>query len=355
MRNFWPKRTISLVPGRRLSFPAGLSGLFLALAPVVAPGAAHGAEQPQLALPIRCELGRDCWLVNRVDMDPGPGVRDYACKGRTYDGHKGTDIAIRDLEVMNKGVAVLASAAGIVRGGRDGMADVDFTKKGGPKIESRECGNGVVLAHGDGWETQYCHMRRGSVMVRLGDKVEKGQQLGLVGHSGRAQFPHVHLSVRLKQKVIDPFAGLGRTENCRPGPKPLWEPETLARLGQDTTAVFHVGFASGAPKPDAARAGRLNGKTMPAIAPALVLWADIYWVNEGDELIISITAPNGTVLTRRAQSIKKTQARYFGFAGKKRKLQRWPEGVYRGEIVLRRVSGTAKKMEIKVTRDIEIR
>jgi len=355
MRYFWRKRTTTLVPGRWLSFPAGFLGLFLALALVFAPGAAGGAEQPELALPIRCEPGRDCWLVNRVDMDPGSGVRDYACKGRTYDGHKGTDIAIRDRAAMNKGVAVLAAAAGTVRGGRDGMADVDFTKKGGPRIEGRKCGNGVILAHGNGWETQYCHMRRGSIMVRPGEKVKKGQQLGLVGHSGRAQFPHVHLSVRMKQKVIDPFAGLGQTENCRQGTRPLWDPETLARLNQDTTAVFHVGFASGAPKPDAARAGRLNGKTMPAIAPALVLWADMYWVEKGDELIFSIIAPNGAELIRRSQSIKKTQARYFGFAGKKRQLRRWPEGAYRGEIVLRRVSGDERKTEIKVTRDIKIR
>ena len=63
---------------------------------------AHGAEAkpPALGLPIRCRPGEDCWLVNLVDVDPGPGRRDYACGKMTYDGHKGTDIAIRDLAVM---------------------------------------------------------------------------------------------------------------------------------------------------------------------------------------------------------------------------------------------------------------
>lgn len=321
---------------------------------------ASGAGQPELALPIRCEPGRDCWLVNRVDLDPGPGVRDYACQGRTYDGHKGTDIAIRDLGAMRKGVPVLASASGTVRGGRDGMADIDFTKKGAPKVAGRECGNGVVVVHGDGWETQYCHMRRGSVAVRPGDQVKKGQQLGLVGHSGRAQFPHVHLTVRLNKKVIDPFVGLRRAEDCGPGLRPLWDRATLARLGRETTAVYNAGFAPGAPKPETARSGRLNGKTMSRNAPALVMWADMYWVEEGDQILFSILSPDGTVLVRRVLPINKNQARYFALVGKKRRLKAWPQGVYRGQVTLRRIkgagkTGTRKKTEFKAERQIEIR
>jgi D-3-phosphoglycerate dehydrogenase len=49
------------------------------------------------------------------------------------------------------------------------------------EIAGRECGNGVVIAHEDGWETQYCHMRRGSVAVQPGERVARGQTLGLVG------------------------------------------------------------------------------------------------------------------------------------------------------------------------------
>ena len=147
------------------------------------------AKPPALGLPIRCMPGKDCWLVNFVDVDPGPGRRDYACLKRTYDGHKGTDIAIRDLVAMKKGIPVLASAAGVVKATRDGMRDVDVTLAGLESVKGRECGNGLVLDHGAGWETQYCHMRRGSVAVHKGDSVNRGQKLGLVGISGRAQFP----------------------------------------------------------------------------------------------------------------------------------------------------------------------
>ena len=62
---------------------------------------------PELSLPIRCQPARDCWLANYVDVDPGPGISDFACAKRSYDGHKGIDLAIRDLIEMKKGVPVV--------------------------------------------------------------------------------------------------------------------------------------------------------------------------------------------------------------------------------------------------------
>ena len=63
--------------------------------------AARAAEPPPppgggFVLPIDCLPGRTCWVMNYPDMDPGPRAADPACGPRTYDGHKGTDIAIRD-------------------------------------------------------------------------------------------------------------------------------------------------------------------------------------------------------------------------------------------------------------------
>lgn len=36
-------------------------------------------------------LGRDLFMNNHVDLDPGPGILDYMCGTRTYDGHTGQD------------------------------------------------------------------------------------------------------------------------------------------------------------------------------------------------------------------------------------------------------------------------
>ena len=85
----------------------------------------HGARRAalDLALPIDCRPGVDCWILRYVDHDPGPGVRDYACGKLAGDGHKGTDFAIRDQAAMVAGVEVRAAAAGIVDALRDGMPD----------------------------------------------------------------------------------------------------------------------------------------------------------------------------------------------------------------------------------------
>ena len=63
-------------------------------------------------------------------------------------------------------------------------------------------GNCVVLDHGQGLLTLYLHMSKFS--VKEGDEVEKGQQLGLSGGTGRATGPHLHLAVRWQGVYLNP-------------------------------------------------------------------------------------------------------------------------------------------------------
>ncbi|MDA1089418.1 MAG: M23 family metallopeptidase [Proteobacteria bacterium] len=315
--------------------------------------------RPTLSLPINCQPARDCWLVNFVDVDSGPGVRDYTCGKRSYDGHKGIDLAIRDLTEMIKGVPVVASADGVVKAVRDGMEDIDVTIAGLKSVEGRECGNGLVVRHRGGWETQYCHLRRGSVAVKAGDAVSQGQRLGLVGNSGRAQFPHVHLSVRQGKTVIDPFVGVvqegGGAKKCGLGPAPLWSKAALAALSVPATALFNAGFAVAAPDPKVARSGLLAAAQLPSDAPALVLWVDMYWVEAGDQLRFSIIGPGGKPITSKTIAITMTQARRFSFVGKKRKASSWPAGSYRGEVLLSRKAGAGSPLRLSVVRVVELR
>ena len=66
-------------------------------------------------------------------------------------------------------------------------------------------GNCVVLDHGQGLLTLYLHLSKFS--VKEGETVEKGQQIGLSGGTGRATGPHLHLSVRWQGVYLNP-AGL---------------------------------------------------------------------------------------------------------------------------------------------------
>lgn len=83
---------------------------------------------------------------------------------------------------MEQGVSVLSAAPGIVRRVRDGVKDVALkTPASREAMTGRECGNGVLIDHGDGWETQYCHLKLRSVRVTVGQQIERGDELGLIG------------------------------------------------------------------------------------------------------------------------------------------------------------------------------
>lgn len=278
----------------------------------------------ELAWPAACDLGQTCHIQQYADHDPGQGATDYTCGLLSYDGHDGTDIALPSRAAMQAGVQVLAAAPGVVKGIRDGI--VDFV----PKVAGKECGNGVVIGHVDGWETQYCHMRQGSVLVHPGEKVETGTPLGLIGQSGMADFPHVHLSVRHNGEKIDPFAPDGNSA-CSPTPGPtLWSvPEPYEPGG-----FLAAGFAAAVPTFEAIRAG-LPTDPLPAQALAVVLWAYAFGTRAGDEMTFTITGPQGTLL-QETVGLDKAQAQMFRAMGKKLTAAAWPQGAYHGTVTLTR-------------------
>lgn len=63
-------------------------------------------------------------------------------------------------------------------------------------------GNCVVIDHGQGLLTLYLHMSK--FAVKEADVVEKGQQIGLSGGTGRATGPHLHVAVRWQGVYLDP-------------------------------------------------------------------------------------------------------------------------------------------------------
>ena len=193
-------------------------------------------------------------MQNFFDHDAGPDRRDYACGRLSYDGHSGTDFRVADVPAMMRGVTVVAAAPGTVKGVRDGMADINLAEIGREALKGKDAGNGVVIDHGDGWETQYSHLRKGSVLVRRGQTVEAGTPLGLIGMSGAAEFPHVDFSVRHQGQEIDPFTGTADPTACGETGQTLWRGEVLAGLKYQPTGGLVSGFASD--RPSRIRPGR---------------------------------------------------------------------------------------------------
>ena len=144
-----------------------------------------------------------------VDHDlKNPGyLQDYRCNSRTYDfngyNHSGTDFIAYPFPwrlLDTDSVTVVAAAAGIILRKEDGHSD-------------RNCGltntrdNVVVLVHADGSQSTYAHMKKGSVTTKaVGETIEIGEYLGVVGSSGASTAPHLHFEVKDPAgNLIDPF------------------------------------------------------------------------------------------------------------------------------------------------------
>ncbi len=282
------------------------------------------------SFPADCRLGKSCWIFNYPDATPGPERGDFRCNHLTYDAHKGTDIGVRDLAAMRHGVGVMSVADGTVLRTRDSINDDGRAPNG------RDCGNGVVVSHGGGWETQYCHLRRGSIAVRPGDIVRRGMPLGMVGMSGRAEFPHVHFEIRHAGRPIDPFTGLRTGSGCGRAERALWRDD--ARPAYEAVQIYAAGFATGKVDLAAIQRDASSPMTFADEAPAIVLWVTMLGVRPGDRLSMRITSPDGTALFTNQTEIRRAQLRRLVFGGRRLRQSRWPPGTYIGEASLTRKS-----------------
>lgn len=77
--------------------------------------------------------------------------------------------------------------------------------------DSTGYGNKVVVRHvidGQVVSTLYAHMQNDSIAVGVGQAITRGTVLGLVGETGEATGPHLHLSVIIDGTMIDPYPWL---------------------------------------------------------------------------------------------------------------------------------------------------
>jgi hypothetical protein len=97
---------------------------------------------------------------------------------------------------LSYGQPLIAAAAGRVVEARRGFADQSPPDNPTPPPFVDLPGNHVTLRVGPGMYLLYAHMKPGSVRVRVGERVRRGQVLGKLGNSGNSATPHLHLQVQ---------------------------------------------------------------------------------------------------------------------------------------------------------------
>lgn len=182
------------------------------------------AGQPLLQLPLRRGIGNTnpgiFGISNFVDLDENhpDSLLDYACGERTYDtedfDHNGIDYSVSEYSwftMANEGLIVVAAADGTIVERIDGEPD-------------QQCGfsddaeaNYIVLQHEDGSFTIYAHMKKDTVTARkVGDRVEAGDYLGVVGSSGLSTGP-ASAPRRVRQQGRLDRASRGCMQRSQPG------------------------------------------------------------------------------------------------------------------------------------------
>lgn len=129
------------------------------------------------------------------NVQTGNGILNHPCPNSTVSSgfgyrdfdnsvHKGIDMAAPE------GTPYYAAESGVVIAATNGGGD-----NGG-------AGNWIVIDHGDGLVTKYMHSL--ITFVSEGDHVARGQNIGLVGSTGRSTGPHLHFQVEAYGTAIDP-------------------------------------------------------------------------------------------------------------------------------------------------------
>ena len=123
-------------------------------------------------------------LPNRSPIRAAFNSSSYGWRIDPFNGnkafHEGLDFS------ANAGAPIFAAAGGIVSAAET-MPDY---------------GKIVIVSHGSGLETRYAHTSK--ILVKVGERVEKGQVLALVGNTGRSTGPHLHYEIRLNGNALDP-------------------------------------------------------------------------------------------------------------------------------------------------------
>jgi len=121
---------------------------------------------------------------------------DFVIEDENHKQHKDKGDYETDYYCYKK--KVIAPADGFIQEINDGIEDNAI----GDMNLSQNWGNSIVIKHTEYLYSQLSHLKSGSIEVKKGDFIRKGQVLAMVGNSGRSPYPHLHFQIQ-----ATPFVG----------------------------------------------------------------------------------------------------------------------------------------------------
>jgi len=314
------------------SFTFAFLALFLAF-PVFAQDFSEGS-----VFPLACQPGINCFILSYPDLDRAEGVaRDYTCGPSAEDGDGTLRIGVGSIEDLRKGIDVMAVREGKVIDARDGTEDRIVSSRREIPRGTPLCGNGVVIDHGGGTQTAYCHLRKGSIRVTTGQHVNAGDVIGQVGQSGAAFWPQLGFSIQTSGLFADPVSSMTMLEGCGWKPRPMvamapffekYQPASMVAIGFSLAPITDQAMVLGR-APSLLRMARLE--------PSITLYGMILGVRKGDKIEARIRDPRGRTVTFQEMTTEQDEQRLRvnliatrGYAG-------WMQGEYTGDIRLTRM------------------
>ena len=131
------------------------------------------------------------------DREPAPEAGTGGTYARPGDGRLTSSFG-RRWGRLHAGIDLAAGTGSTIRAAAAGTVASSSLENG--------YGNCVRIKHSDGTVTVYAHMSR--LLVRSGERVAAGQQIGREGNTGNSTGPHLHFEVRINGTPINPLAWL---------------------------------------------------------------------------------------------------------------------------------------------------
>lgn len=223
------------------------------------------AANISLNFPVKCQQGKTCY----VNFDKKTNS---------------TNVILNTQSEMLKGTNVLAADDGKVIKVVNNMPDADTAEQ--THQTGDPCGNQVIIQHDNGWVTQYCHLKQGSIDVTPGQQVKNLQTIAQVGESGVTNFPKLGFMVLQNGVPRNPF-----NPNIWANKIPL-NSYGLIDMGLTNQPIT---LEQASEKPEKKSSFNMQDKQ-------IVAWVRVYGAQKGDQQKLTFYMPSGKVYAKPQES-----------------------------------------------------